>query len=140
MSNKKTRRSSSKQPAKGTKKVVAGAAATDRARKAAIAEIQNRLEAKPAKPGKDVVKKVAGSSHKKPSGLDAAAKVLSTAKEPMRCQAIVSESIKRGLWKSDGKTPAATIHAAMIREIAAKGKDARFRKVGRGLFAATKGA
>ena len=34
----------------------------------------------------------------------------------------------------------ATLYAAMTREIAAKGKDARFRKVGRGQFAAGKGA
>ena len=39
----------------------------------------------------------------------------------------------RGLWKTDGKTPAATIYSAIIREIA--GKASRFRKEARGLFA-----
>ena len=43
--------------------------------------------------------------------------------------------LKRGLWKTSGKTPAATIYSAIIREIAAKGKDARFKKVDRGKFA-----
>jgi len=35
-----------------------------------------------------------------------------------------------------GKTPAATIYAAMIREITAKGPSSRFQKVSRGRFAA----
>jgi len=42
--------------------------------------------------------------------------------------------LAKGLWKTSGKTPAATLYAAIIREIAAKGKEARFRKVGRGQF------
>jgi len=35
-------------------------------------------------------------------------------------------------WQSGGKTPGATICAAMLREIQRKGDDARFRKVERG--------
>ncbi len=69
------------------------------------------------------------------SGLDAAAKVLADAGEPMRARELVSTMIERGLWKSGGKTPHATIYAAMIREIAAKKNAARFRKTDRGLFA-----
>ena len=69
------------------------------------------------------------------SGLDAAAKVLSDAGEPMRAKALVDAMINGGLWKSGGKTPHATIYAAVIREIAAKGEAARFRKTDRGLFA-----
>jgi hypothetical protein len=34
----------------------------------------------------------------------------------------------RGLWQTKGKTPTATIYAAIIREIAKKGKEAPFRK------------
>lgn len=71
------------------------------------------------------------------SGLDAAVQVLTAAKQPMRCQDIVNTMLAKKLWSTSGKTPAATIHAAMIREIAVKGKDARFRKVDRGLFTAT---
>lgn len=69
------------------------------------------------------------------SGLDAAAKVLKDAGEPMRARALVDAMISGGLWKSGGKTPHATIYAAMIREIAAKKSAARFRKTDRGLFA-----
>ena len=42
---------------------------------------------------------------------------------------------EQGLWTSPaGKTPHATLYAAMLREINAKGADARFRKVERGQF------
>jgi hypothetical protein len=69
------------------------------------------------------------------SGLDAAAKILADAGQPMRARELVNTMIERGLWKSGGRTPWATIYAAMTREIAAKGDAARFRKTDRGLFA-----
>jgi hypothetical protein len=69
------------------------------------------------------------------SGLDAAAKVLAEAGKPMNCKAMVETMLAKGLWKTDGRTPQATIYAAIIREIATKGKDARFKKVERGQFA-----
>ncbi len=72
----------------------------------------------------------------KMSGLDAAAKVLADAREPMRCVDMVALVLKKGLWKSSGKTPAATIHAAIIREINGKKADSRFKKTGRGMFSA----
>ncbi len=68
------------------------------------------------------------------SGLDAAAQILAAAKEPMRCKALVEQAIAKGLWSTSGKTPHATLYAAIIREIAKKGKDARFKKVDRGRF------
>ena len=68
------------------------------------------------------------------SGLDAAAKVLAEAGGPLGCKEMVERMLTKGLWKTSGKTPAATIYAAIIREIAKKGKDARFRKVDRGRF------
>ena len=71
---------------------------------------------------------------RKPSGLDAAAQVLAKAKEPMRCKDIVDAMLGQGLWSTSGKTPHATIYAAIIREISKKGKDARFKKTDRGLF------
>jgi len=74
---------------------------------------------------------------KRVSLLDAAATILAAAKEPMQAKAIVEAVTAKGLWKPGaGKTPHATLYAAMTREIAAKGKDARFRKVERGLFEA----
>lgn len=71
---------------------------------------------------------------RKPSGLDAAAQVLADAGEPMRCGDMVKKMLSTGLWKTDGKTPAATIYAAIIREISTKGEQSRFRKTNRGLF------
>jgi hypothetical protein len=54
----------------------------------------------------------------------------------MSAKQIVEAAIGKGLWQSKGATPHATIYSAMIREIAAKGEDARFKKVDRGRFAA----
>ncbi len=68
------------------------------------------------------------------SGLDAAAQILAEAKEPMGCKGLVEQAIAKGLWSTNGKTPHATLYAAIIREIAKKGKDARFKKVDRGRF------
>jgi hypothetical protein len=69
------------------------------------------------------------------SGLDAAAKVLEEAGEPLSCKAIVERAFEAGYWRSDGKTPAATVYSAILREIARKGEGSRFRKVARGRFA-----
>ncbi len=69
------------------------------------------------------------------SGLDAAAKVLAGSREPMRCADLTEAILKRGLWSTKGKTPAATLNAAMLREMKDKGRASRFRKAGRGLFA-----
>ena len=158
-------------------------APTEKARKAAIAEIQARLDGpvapdvgptpaapagvvtakagspKPPKPTSGGKGKKAKAAPKPPkaakepkakapkkerpmSGLDAAAKVLADARKPMRVNEMVEAMEKKGLWKSkNGKTPEATIYAAIIREIAAKGGESRFEKKDRGLFiAAGKGA
>jgi len=52
----------------------------------------------------------------------------------MTCGAIVDEMLAKGMWKTGGKTPASTLHAAICREIATKGSESRFAKAGRGLF------
>ncbi len=71
------------------------------------------------------------------SALDAAAKVLATAKEPMNAKELIEAMAAKKLWTSPGgKTPHATLYAAITREIAKKGEDARFKKTGRGKFAA----
>jgi hypothetical protein len=66
--------------------------------------------------------------------LDAAAHILAETGGAMSCKAIVNIAIESGVWETTGKTPAATLYAAITREIAKKGKDARFKKVDRGLF------
>ncbi|MDP7253526.1 MAG: winged helix-turn-helix domain-containing protein [Planctomycetota bacterium] len=68
------------------------------------------------------------------SGLDAAAKVLGEASEPLNCQQIVETAAAKGYWKTNGKTPHATVYSAIIREIAKKGAESRFRKAERGKF------
>jgi hypothetical protein len=68
------------------------------------------------------------------SGLDAAAKVLADAGMPLNAKAIVERMLAQGLWKTGGKTPEATLHAAISREIAQKGEGSRFRKFERGHF------
>ncbi|MCC7409086.1 MAG: winged helix-turn-helix domain-containing protein [Phycisphaeraceae bacterium] len=77
---------------------------------------------------------------KKVSGLDAAVEVLKASGGPMRCKDIVQAMLDQGLWKTGGATPQATIYAAMHREIATKGADARFRKADRGRFTLAQGA
>ena len=73
---------------------------------------------------------------KRVSALDAAAQVLESAGKPMRAQELIAAMAEQDLWKSPaGLTPHATLHAAMLREIGAKGSASRFRKVDRGLFA-----
>ncbi|NUQ51354.1 MAG: hypothetical protein HUU19_01500 [Phycisphaerales bacterium] len=128
-----------------------GAAKTDRLRKAALAEIKDRLDGKPvggdgAKNGKAPKaprppKAPKEKSPKRVSALDAAAQVIAGAKVPMRANEMIAEMEAKGLWKSPGgKTPEATLYAAIIREIAAKGEKARFKKHDKGVFVAGKGA
>jgi len=87
---------------------------------------------KPAKAKRGKVAKE--PKEKKSSGLDAAAQVLKDAGEPMRCGDMVEKMLATGMWKTGGKTPAATIYAAIIREISTKGAESRFKKTDRGLF------
>jgi hypothetical protein len=88
-----------------------------------------------AKPGK--AKKAKEPKAKRVSAIDAAAQVLAASKEPMNCMALVEAMAAQGLWTSPGgKTPQATLYSAIIREIALKGKESRFVKKDRGLFAA----
>ena len=93
-------------------------------------------DAKPA--GKRDTGQRGANGAKRSSGLDAAAQVLAEAKEPLGAKEMVERMLAKGLWKTNGKTPAATIYAAIIREIASKGDDSRFRKVERGKFTLAK--
>ncbi len=72
---------------------------------------------------------------KRVNALDAAAQVLAKAEKPMRAQELIAAMAEQGLWSSPaGKTPHATLYAAMMRESRDKGTASRFRKVDRGLF------
>ncbi len=147
-----------------------GSAKAERLRKEALAEIQERIEstAEPAidatAQGQPARKRRTGPGGKriaaskpattpkptkaakaiKPkriSALDAAAQVLAASSVPMRAKEMIAAMEAKGLWKSPGgKTPEATLYAAIIREIAAKGTAARFKKHERGVFVAGKKA
>jgi hypothetical protein len=70
------------------------------------------------------------------SALDAAAKVLGEEHRPMGCQELIGAMAMKGYWTSPGgKTPAATLYSALLREMDTKGDAARFVKVGKGQFA-----
>ena len=84
----------------------------------AAAEGRRAKKAKAAKP----------KGERKPGCLDAAVRVLQEADKPMGCQDIVKEALAKGYWQTKGATPAATLYAAIIRECAAKGTKARFRR------------
>lgn len=117
----------------------ASAAGTEKARKAAIAEIHQRLEGKPSAVSNASKKAGKAPKPKRTSALDAAAQIVASASKPMRTKDLIEQMEAKGLWKSPGgKTPEATLYAAIIREISAKGADARFKKHDRGLFVAGK--
>lgn len=129
----------------------------EKARQDAIASIEARLAGKPSATPKTAKAAKAPGAGKAPkdaktakaarvakpaaprrtSALDAAATVLADATGPMRTKEMIATMSERGLWTSPGgKTPEATLYAAILREITTKGDAARFRKHDRGLFAA----
>ncbi len=111
-----------------------------------IAEKAKALDAAVAKlatPGLKATRKEAPKAEpkkaRKMGALDAAAIVLAEAGKSMRSKELIAEMAKRGLWTSPGgKTPEATLYAAILREIGAKGSAARFARAGKGEFASTK--
>jgi PleD family two-component response regulator len=104
---------------------------TKKTTKKATGPKATKSAAKKAKPA------ATNGAAKKLSAIDAAAKVLVATKQPMSCKALIEAMATKGLWTSPGgKTPHATLYSAIAREIATKGKDARFKKTDRGQFAA----
>jgi HB1, ASXL, restriction endonuclease HTH domain len=80
-------------------------------------------------------KALAETQEKKLSALDAAAKVLAETHTPMNCQELIDAMAGKGYWTSPGgKTPAATLYSALLREVTTKGDQARFTKAKRGKF------
>jgi len=130
--NRKGRHMKAKKTKKGAKKRIVTKAQYEAEAKAAKGAAPTS-KAKPKAPAKER-KPRAG----KPSGLDAAAQVLAEAKEPLTTKQMVERMLAKKLWQTNGKTPAATIYAAIIREIAVKGDKARFRKTERGKFTLAK--
>jgi len=91
----------------------------------------------PAKPGAPLPAEPGAASDKKLSALAAAARVLEEAGQPMSCPELIAQMAAKGYWSSPkGKTPSATLYAALAREIRLKGAAARFVQTGPGRFAA----
>ena len=91
--------------------------------------------AKRADAAKKAKKPKAQADPKKLSALDAAAKVLGEAGQPMNCQEMIQAMAAKGYWTSPGgKTPSATLYSGILRELKTKGKEARFQKTERGKF------
>jgi hypothetical protein len=78
----------------------------------------------------------AAPTPQKRSALNAAAQLLAETGQAMSCAAMIEALAATGAWISPkGKTPAATLAAAILREIQTKGTAARFQKTGPGTFA-----
>ena len=70
------------------------------------------------------------------SAIAAAAKVLGEIGQAMTARELIEALAAKGYWKSpNGRTPGATLYAAISREVSTKGKDSRFVKADRGKFA-----
>lgn len=154
MTTKTTKKTAPKSKSKPRAKTAP--TSTERSRLAAIAEIERRVTGRepkraatvdaskpPAKPtAKSAAKRAkpdVAQVKPKPgrtSALDAAATVLASAGSPLRAKELIDAMAAKGLWTSPaGKTPEATLYAAMLREMNTKGAAARFRRVDRGRFA-----
>ena len=117
----------------------AGAAESGKGKKASVAKGDGAkartAKGTTARAGKAKKTKADGKP-KRLSALDAAAQVLAKADKPMRAKELITAMAEQGLWSSPaGKTPHATLYAAMLREERGKGSNSRFRKVDRGQFA-----
>ena len=87
--------------------------------------------------GKKPTKANGETKPKRVSAIDAAARLLAEVGKPMGCKEMIEQMAAKGYWKSaKGKTPDATLYSAIIRELKAKGKQARFKKTDRGMFGA----
>lgn len=135
-------RNASKDGQTASERAMSSSAKTEKAPRSKTTAATGKRKAKStATPKSRTRKTTTGDGAKKRTGiLDAAAQILAKAKEPMGCKDIVEQAIAKKLWSTSGKTPQATLYAAIIREIANKGKDARFVKVDRGRFELRKGA
>ena len=98
--------------------------------------LQNAVDKTETKTAKDQSKQVrVPRADGKVSGLEAALIVLRESGEAMNIKQIMEKINERNLASLAGKTPSATVSAAIQREISHK-PDSRFEKAGKGLFRA----
>ena len=128
-----------------TKKTTKPKATSEKAKKAPVPEADQTPAETPAAESATPKPKKArkGATPKEPkpkklSALNAAARVLSETGQAMTCQEMIAAMAAKGYWTSPGgQTPEATLYSAVIREIAKKGAESRFKKTKRGKFAGT---
>jgi hypothetical protein len=95
-------------------------------------------KAKKSMQAKTAKAKPTKTKSKRLSALDAAAKVLVEARTAMNAKEMIEAMAAKKYWTSPGgRTPHSTLYAAIIREVATKGKEARFKKTEPGKFVAT---
>ena len=109
--------------------------ATKKSKKAATSKASTPKGRTPKAKANAPTIKEGADKPRKLSALDAAAKVLQEAGQPMNCQEMIAAMAAKGYWTSPaGKTPAATLCSALLREIKTKTSQARFQKAARGQF------
>jgi restriction system protein len=69
------------------------------------------------------------------SGISAAIEILKKAESPLHAKDLTSQMVAEGLWKSDGKTPNATVSARLYSDIKNNRDKSPFVKVGPQTFA-----
>jgi len=85
---------------------------------------------------KEAAKTKLSTPAKRMSALDAAHAVLSREGKSLNAKELIAAMTGYGFWTSPGgKTPHATLYAAMLREIGVKGDASRFRRATKGHFA-----
>jgi len=120
-----------------TKKTTTKKATTAKKASGAKAATKKATPRKKAAPKAKATGANGDAKGKKLSAIDAAAKVLAESKQAMNAKELIEAMAAKKLWTSPGgKTPHATLYAAILREINSKGRDARFKKTQRGTFAA----
>jgi len=98
---------------------------------------REKAAASKAQPTARAPRQAHAAGSKRLSALDAAAKVLAETGTPMTTREMIEVMAAKGYWTSPGgATPWSTLYSAILREVAVKGKDARFVKNERGKFAA----
>ncbi|HTU17149.1 MAG TPA: winged helix-turn-helix domain-containing protein [Gemmataceae bacterium] len=107
-----------------------------RTRKRTAATVEGDAQTKATTPKAGKTKKPKAEAEGKMSALDAAAKVLAEEGRPMTAKELIEAMATKRYWTSPGgKTPEATLSAALGTEINKKGDASRFAKPAPGKFA-----
>ena len=69
------------------------------------------------------------------NSIEAAAKVLADAGEPLHYKEISRRIIEQGLWETQGKTPERTVNANLGKDLQKHGENSRFQRTDTGIYA-----